>query len=339
MTLQTIPAQPPPPDPAADPYKLVSILTSASPEEAKRLQWRSQNEWNHQRPDSVYLAAIGNHWAPGSWQKVVDMFMYTTQHGFNVWFQEMQDRCNDPYDALGTMRNEALIEATNFGFEWLCMVDTDILPEPDTLVRLLQWDMPIVAPFVSEPGSGRPLHGPTRQPGTGLKSVRWAVLSMLLFRTSVFHATGPKFWSDAIGADEGFHFKLLWYYGHRPYLDTNALLPVFKAPIYPLSNNRLSYEERQATWKGKWEKLKLPPDRRAMDGYSKFITNGEYMPFLHPEGGTMFNTPNPNPNGAAPAPGYQVGNGSASQFGYSNLVTSVADPSGDGGTKLAPVSH
>src|SRR3990167_5709293 len=37
--------------------------------------------WPHLRPDSVLIAAIGFHWAQGSWQKVLDMLYYCNQDG------------------------------------------------------------------------------------------------------------------------------------------------------------------------------------------------------------------------------------------------------------------
>ena len=222
-------------------HRYIALRSFVTQQERTLAQNRTNIEWTHIRPNSILVAAMGNHWAPGAWQRVSDMIMYTNHNGHYCALSEIQDRCLDPYDALGTMRNEAMITARTEGFEWLCYLDNDVLPAKETLLNLLRWDLPIVAPFVVEPGSGRQLHGPPHQPNSGLRPVKWCVLSMLIFRVSIFNCVGPRFWSDAVGADEGFHFQTLWLYGHRPYLDTNTQLVVAYQPTYPLATNRLSY--------------------------------------------------------------------------------------------------
>lgn len=258
---------------------MVSVVSLPTQREQELSRQRSATSWQHIRPNSVYIAVIGNHYSQGSWQRIADMMQHTSDTGYACWMVEVQDRCFNPYDALGTMRNEAVVDASNAGFEWLCMVDADILPEKDALLRLLKWDMPIIAPYVVEPGTGAKLHGPPHELNTGLRPVRWTVLSMLLFRTSVFNCVGPRFWGDAIGADEGYHFKTLWHYGHRPYIDTGCQLVAQKKPIYPLATNRLTWEQRQEVWKEKLTKLAQPPDRRPIDPNDPGARGGVYMPF------------------------------------------------------------
>ena len=115
--------------------------------ELQAAQGQMERGWPHMRPNSVLVAAMGNHWkAPGSWNKVIDMLDYTTNQGVYCAFQEVQDRCFNPYDALGTMRNEAALTALTEGFQYLCYIDNDVLPEPDCLYRLLQRGQSITAP-------------------------------------------------------------------------------------------------------------------------------------------------------------------------------------------------
>ena len=259
--------------------RLLAIRTIGSDQERDQIRQRMVEGWLHMKPNSVLVAVIGNHWEGGSWEKTTNMVIHTSKAGIHCGFSEMQDRCFQPYDALGTMRNEAIIDALNEGFEWICYVDADILPEPDTLIKLIAWQMPIVAPFVAEPGTGKPLHGPERKVNTGLQHIKWCVLSMLLIKTSVFNAAGPRFWGDAVGADEGYHFKTLARYGHTPMIDTNTQLIVSKPPTYPLTINRMTWDERQEALKKTVERLKRSPDRRPIDPRSPFTINGEYMPF------------------------------------------------------------
>ena len=296
---------------APDPRdKLVILATFATEQEKREAIRRNAVGWPHIRPNCTMVAPIGNHWAPGAWQCVVDMVQYTNSQGVACWLMEIQDRNFNPFDAMGVMRNEACLVAQSAGFEWPLMVDNDVRPNPDTLLRLLAWDMPIVAPYVEEPctecpqckrepfrarennvdvwrcvcGWNQPvikLHGPHCDLNTGLRPIRWSVLSMLLFRTVLFNCfPGGTMWADPMGADEGFHFKRLWWYGHRPYLDTNIQLPVWSKPHYPLATNRMSWEDRQAFWKAKIEKLQQPPDRRPINPNVPGVVEGEYMPFL-----------------------------------------------------------
>ena len=283
-------------------HQYISLRSYPSEQERKIATDMQGRSWVHMRPRSVLIASMGNHWYPTSWQKTVDMLQYCTGQGTYVALQEIQDRCLDPYDALGTMRNEAILQAISEGFEYLMYVDNDILPQPDTLFKLLQWDMPVVAPLIYEPTNvpnpqmpkGKQLSGPPVEQGKGLVPAKWSVLSMLLFKTAVFNcfADPGHFWSDAIGADEGFHFQKLWTKGHRVFIDTNTELKVGKEPTYPLAVNRFSMEERRKFWDDKIVKMLDAPNRRPIDPYGPGVIDGDYMPFVPP--GT------PSLNGAQP---------------------------------------
>lgn len=248
--------------------------------ERQLMEKRGEQTWHHCRPWSVLIAAMGYHWKPGSWQAVTDMMHHTQEQGFYVSMVEIMDRCKEPYDALGAMRNEAIVKAKQ-GYEWILYVDNDVLPSKDTLLRLLKWDIPIIVPYVREPGTNKPLHGPWRQEGTGLQPVRWAVLSMLLMKTSIFNIwPGGEFWNNAIGADEGYHYQKLWDVGHRPWIDTDISLPVYSPPTYPLATNRMTEQEAKSFWDKRREWLLAIPDRAPVDPSNPRQHNGEYMPWM-----------------------------------------------------------
>ena len=248
--------------------------------EKQVIEKRAEQSWQHSRPWSVFVAAIGYHWSPGSYQRVVDMVDFSNRHGIYVTMEEIMDRCKEPFDALGAMRNEALMRARQ-GYEWLLYVDNDVLPEQDALLKLLRWDMPITAPFIIEPGTNKPLHGPFRTLGSGLQPVRWCVLSMLLFRTSVFTPwAGGEFWNNAIGADEGYHFQKLWDVGHRPMLDTTFSVPVFKPPLYPLAANRMEEGQAKSFWDKRRQWLLEIPDRHPVNPDDPRQADGDYIPAL-----------------------------------------------------------
>lgn len=262
----------------------MSVRYSASGFEKQWNEERQQRGWGHSRPFSCYVGAIGNHWKPRSWAKTIDMVQYANEHGMYVVFEEVQDRCQEPYDALGVMRNEVLTKAEYGGYEYVVMVDNDILPAPDTLFRMLRkmWrhNVSVCAPLVYEPGTGRPLHGPTAEPYTGLQAGRWNVLSMILFKTSVFRSFPPGgFWHDPRGADEGFHYQKLYNAGHHPMLDTEVVLDIQQAPTYPLTIDK--QENRDAMWDARKQSFQSVPDRRPEHPDDPRVNeHGIYMPFL-----------------------------------------------------------
>jgi len=267
--------------PVTEKHRYIQMRSFPSEQEKDRLTLSTASRWAHMRPDSVLVTSISNHWRPGCWQKVVDMIMYSQTQGYYVALQEIQDRCFNPYDALGTMRNEAVLQAQIEGFEWLLMVDTDVKPERDTLIKLLSHQMPIIAPYVVEPGTGRRLFGPSWDPNQGVKPLRWTVLSMVLFRTTVFNCFPyGQFWADAVGADEGYHFMKLWHMGHQPWQDTSTIVIVEGTPHYPLASNRMSSDQRRSLW----DKINLsrnkPPDRRPGEVDTPTHLDGEYHPYI-----------------------------------------------------------
>jgi hypothetical protein len=261
---------------------LLALRPTLTPPEQERQTRKQADGWGRLHPDSVLVAAMGNHWIPSAWQRVADMVTFTLRQGIQCGLQEMMDRCHQPYDGLGTMRNEAILMAMNEGFEWLCYVDDDIMPEPDTLLRLLNHQLSVIAPYMVEPGTGKPLHGPSMAVGSGLHLAKWTVLSMLLFRVDVFNCTGPNFWRDALGADEGYHFQLLFHYGHRLFIDTAIPLQIGKRPLYPLSYKRMLPQERMEHEERLRARLAQMPDRRPIDPDSPLVRNGVYMPFAVP---------------------------------------------------------
>lgn len=195
---------------------------------------------NHISPYSTLIAAMGSYWQPGCLDSVKAMAKFTWDYGYEVCFYEEPDRCYSPFDAMGSMRNMAYMRAIREGWEYVLYVDNDVLPPPDTLVRLLQRNVPIITPIIVYSDNGD--HGlsmPKMEQGKGLAMVGSTVLSCLLIRTSVFFpwATGG-FWGNAIGDDEEYHFTKLEHAGHRPFVDTDEVVTCVTPPHFPLDAKR-----------------------------------------------------------------------------------------------------
>lgn len=194
---------------------------------------------DHVAPFSVLIAAMGHHWHPGCFEAVYEMAKTTADEGYSVTFYQEQDRCYQPYDGLGIMRNLSYMRAIREGYEFLLYVDNDVSPEPDSLLRLLRRCVPVVSPVVVyADGQDHGLSMPKMERGLGLALVSSCVLSFLLFQTAVFFpfATAP-FWQDALGADEAYHFAKLAIGGHRPFVDTDTVVTCVSGPHYPLDRS------------------------------------------------------------------------------------------------------
>lgn len=204
---------------------------------------RSAGFDGHVAPFSTLIAAMGPHWKPGCMEAVVKMGEHTFEEGYQCAFYEEPDRCFKPYDALGSMRNAAYMKALREGFEYILYVDNDVMPEPDTLVRMLRRGVPVLAPLLDikglEKDSGikqADLSGKDQ----GLAMVGSVLLSFLLFKTSVFLPWAfVPFWENAIGAAEPYHFGRLAMTGHRPFLDTDIVVSVIDNPHFPLDRAKM----------------------------------------------------------------------------------------------------
>ena len=283
-------------EPAANPQiklgeeqlkQLTQVRWYRSDQERDHSQKRqSSHRWPHAAPMSVLVASVGNSWKDDSWAKVMDMCEFAHKEGIPVDFREFQNRCFNPYDSLGTMRNEIFTSALSGGYEYVMMVDNDVKPEPDTLYRLLMHDLPLVSPYVEEPldeKTGRPkrvLHGPFREPYSGAYSVKWNVLTMLLFKVNYAKALGNDFWQDAIGADEGYHFQKSYEKtGVYPQVDSSIVLKAGGAPLYPLTVRKSgNYEE---VWEERRQRFDSVPQRSPIWGDDPRRTaEGVYLPFI-----------------------------------------------------------
>ena len=241
--------------------------------------------WPHSRPGSTLIAPMGNHWGPGAWQHVMDMMKFALDAGYHVEFQEIQDRCFEYADALGTMRNEAGLIAQNRGLEWTLLYENDIWPPANALVDMVEWfprtRANLIAPYIVETGSGMPLHGPDVGANTGFQWMKWSVLSMLLIKTSVLARYPGGFWRDCLGADEGYHFQQWYLDGYYLGMATDLQVPCLRRPQYPLATNTLDDRERKRHWDYRNAMRQRIPDRRPIDPQDLHIdANGNYNPFI-----------------------------------------------------------
>lgn len=225
----------------------------------------------HISPQSVLVTVISNAWCKDGWHRLQDMLSYTNKQGYTVAVEEVDDMSLMPYDAIGVIRSCAAMMALDAGVEWCLMVDTDTLLEPDTLVRLLQWDRPIVYPLLNDLENkypGTTLSSPVLKPNTGLQPVVWSAMSVMLFNVKVFNCLNPYAWH---GSD--YHFaQHLGHFGHRIYVDTDAVVNVSRGPSRNLAKR---WDELWTSLRSGFEYLRnTDRDRRPPPGFDPVFGEG-----------------------------------------------------------------
>jgi hypothetical protein len=230
----------------------------------------------HVAYQSILITVMSNMWEEGCWHRFQDMVKYTEEQGYDVSYQEIDNYSFVmPRDAIGTMRSMAAMMALDAGVEWCFMVDTDVQLEKDTLIRLLQWDRPVIYPYLvdlEDKWPGATLMRPVRQQGTGLQPVVWAAMSAMLFNTKVFNALPAHAW---YGHD--FHFaQYLGHVGHRIYVDTSAVVNCVKGPS---RHGAWTWEQIWDGMEKTYKKMREEDrDRRPPTGFDPTFGEGEITP-------------------------------------------------------------
>ena len=253
-------------------WQIRSYLTNGEQELANR-----RPAYAHSHPMSVFVAQIGANYDPGVWQKIIDMVVHTQKQGIQVWMEEiMPQHGGFPFVDIGGMRDSGVLRAQLAGFEYVCLIDSDVLPEPDLLVRLLNRNVSIVGPHIIEPESDETLGNPQWDKDNGLCPCRWICASMLLMRTSIFNCPNTAF---KTGSDDDLFFQQLWKYGHQPYMDTEASLEVVRGPQRPGAK---TWDERWDGMRERYSAAKTLPDRKPIDPNEEKVWDGVYAPFAFP---------------------------------------------------------
>ena len=204
----------------------------------------------HLNLNSVLVVVLSNEYTENAWWRLQNMLRYTENAGYTVAFEEMDDMSTMPADAIGIMRACATMLALDSGFEWCFMVDTDVLVEEDTLIKLLDRDTPVVFPLLDILYDENPglVASQAFRPNTGMHTVYWSAMSCMLFNTKVFNCLDHYAWH---GHDSHFSQSLA-HYGHRIHVDTDTIVKVNHGPSRHPSK----------TWNNLWDRLKLNYDKR-----------------------------------------------------------------------------
>jgi hypothetical protein len=234
---------------------------------------RGERVWSHMLPGSVYIACIGKRWDAGVWERVVNLMDYQMDKGYMCWMSEMpESEYSFPNPDIPAMRSVGMYQGIASGAESTLFVDNDALVEPDLLCRLGYHQLPFIVPFVRDNDSGTPMGGPVFEFGNGVQQARWAAMSVMLVRNSVFNCPDIRF--DAVGM-EGLFFQMLMHYGHQLYIDTDVEVKTTRGPHRP---GTITYNDRIDRLANNYDKRMDTPDRTSLDPEHPQMVSGIYLP-------------------------------------------------------------
>lgn len=245
--------------------------------EAEVAGYQSPYSFPHAHPGSVFIASTGTMWKPGCWERVVDMMMFHRLQGLHCWLEEIPDTLEAvPYAHIGKMRDNGTMKGRNSGLQNICLIDTDVLPEPSLLLELLKYDLPITAPLIDD-GTGAAVGHPRCTPGQGLQRMRWVPQSFILFQANVFNGVPPGIFDQV--TTEGVLFEAFWHYSHRAYMDTDVELKL----ATPATRSQGLIGVEKAEWLNKVDHARREPaDRMPLNPNGPYIVDGIYAPYLLP---------------------------------------------------------
>jgi len=236
---------------------------------------RNKWSWAHGNPNSMLITPIGSMWEDGAYYHTKNMMMGVRKAGFMAWLAEINDSyCTAPYANLSAMRDDAMLRAQTLGVEWLLLIETDALPEPDTALKLVAAEAPVIAPIIIHPKTERGLGIPGYAAGVGVKPVRWVPTTMLLIRAGVLRCPEVRFGTTTT---EGEFFRRLAHYNHQAFIHTDVILPIARPPSdFPL----LPWGKRQELFAQVDAKRRQIPNRRSLLPNDPREIEGVYSPEL-----------------------------------------------------------
>jgi len=241
---------------------------------AERYFSHDLNSTSHFSPGSVLIATVGTDFTGESKEKIIAMKDYTREAGYVAQYVEFQVYHNTfPQASHAATRNAIKNEARIGGVQFVCMLDTDVLPQEDMLAKLLAHNVSIITPYVIDPAINLQLGGPTREINSGLFEQRWIPQCFLLCKTAIFNNPEIHFSSDE--AEDGFAHRTTLY-GLTQQIDTSQVLTLASPPGRPDS----------VKWDTRMERLKERYDREptrnwvSQEEYDEALSNDTYIAVL-----------------------------------------------------------
>jgi len=186
----------------------------------------------------VVVIAIGTDFLPGCLEHLTKTMLYAADRGMDVGFSVIRNVCIRPNEGVPFMRNDAIALAMAGGWDYMLMVDNDILCDDHSLiVDLVRAGPPLIAPWYNqviteEDGSIPRVQSPMVYPHQGIIPLNWISINCVLFHVGALRAAGgPTLIPEAIVTNKEEHiFRKFELVGFRLWQNTNTFITLLRPP-------------------------------------------------------------------------------------------------------------
>lgn len=192
------------------------------------------------RHPALFLACIGNTFMDGVREaaEAATVAFANATGGMGIMWVQPNLTVISPL-GLGDMRNFMVERACLGGFDWIALLDNDVVLETDTMTRLAAHSRDFVVPFFDQSalGAAYKLTHPVDEPrlnvqyAQGLRELAWTVPYCNLIRTSVFQKIGYRpFTGSMIYCEDEFNSMHFLCHGVRIWQDTDTVVKLLRPP-------------------------------------------------------------------------------------------------------------
>lgn len=143
----------------------------------------------HTKQPSLMVAPIGNAFMPGTRESLEAAAVAYGKAGGQCKVEVQPNLTVIPPLGLGDMRNFAIEKAVINGFDYLMIIDNDVLVDaPDTFIKLVGRSKQYLTPWFDQSPIGRNIliQDPMYNTGQGLLKLNWTVPYCNLFQVQMF---------------------------------------------------------------------------------------------------------------------------------------------------------
>ena len=187
---------------------------------------------------SVMVACIGNKFLPGCKEGIFNAtHVYSVKTGAKSGIIVEQNLTVLPPLGLGVMRNFMVMTACNEGFDYLLIIDNDVLvDDEDLIIKLVATGKQYVVPYfdqesIRKDGEVYKIHEPMYRKGQGILKLKWTTPYLNLISTMCFRLTGERPFTESMIFNEDC-FNSLWFtrHGIQIWQDTNTSVNLLRGP-------------------------------------------------------------------------------------------------------------
>ncbi len=184
---------------------------------------------------SLMIVAIGNAFLPGVQEGLEQAAIAYGKAGGQCKFTVQPNLTVIPPLGLGAMRNFQVMKAVQEGFDYLAIVDNDVLvDDPETFIKLVGRARQYLTPWFDQSPIGRNvlISDPMYSRGQGVLKLAWTVPYLNLFQVSMFRQIGiyRPFTESMIYQEDAFNSRFFQCHGVDIWQDTDTAVKLLRGP-------------------------------------------------------------------------------------------------------------